>query len=179
MPEVISCPSCNRQLRVPDDLIGQQVKCPTCGSMFTALIGGASASPPPPSSAFPSSIPSRPAPRERDDYDDDDEDDYDDRPRRRRRRRSDYEPHRGATILTLGILSFFICGPIFGPMAWVMGNTDLAKMKSGEMDPEGEGITSAGRICGMIATILSIVAICVYFFVIMAMVGAGGPNIFK
>src|SRR5580765_5851955 len=36
MPIVIDCPSCERKLRVPDDLMGQKVKCPTCGTTFEA-----------------------------------------------------------------------------------------------------------------------------------------------
>jgi hypothetical protein len=36
------------------------------------------------------------------------------------------------------------------------GNEDIRKMRAGVMDPEGQGMTEAGRICGMIATILSI-----------------------
>jgi predicted Zn finger-like uncharacterized protein len=42
MPEVVTCPKCERQLRVPDELIGQRVKCPTCGTNFTATVGGSS-----------------------------------------------------------------------------------------------------------------------------------------
>src|SRR3981189_84925 len=38
MPEVVTCPQCERQLRVPDELIGQRVKCPTCGTNFTANV---------------------------------------------------------------------------------------------------------------------------------------------
>jgi predicted Zn finger-like uncharacterized protein len=36
MPEIIRCPSCERQVRVPDQLLGKLVKCPTCGTTFTA-----------------------------------------------------------------------------------------------------------------------------------------------
>jgi predicted Zn finger-like uncharacterized protein len=43
MPEVVTCPQCERQLRVPEELIGQRVKCPTCGTNFTAIINRASA----------------------------------------------------------------------------------------------------------------------------------------
>ena len=32
MSMIVNCPSCERQLRVPDELQGRQVKCPTCGS---------------------------------------------------------------------------------------------------------------------------------------------------
>jgi predicted Zn finger-like uncharacterized protein len=36
MPTMTSCPSCSKQLKVPDELIGRQVKCPACGTTFTA-----------------------------------------------------------------------------------------------------------------------------------------------
>jgi len=37
MSSLIDCPSCSRKLRVPDDLLGQKVKCPTCGDKFDAI----------------------------------------------------------------------------------------------------------------------------------------------
>jgi hypothetical protein len=36
MPEVISCPACHRNLRVPNELMDRLVKCPTCDATFTA-----------------------------------------------------------------------------------------------------------------------------------------------
>lgn len=36
MSLTISCPSCQRPLRVPENLLGQSVKCPSCGQIFTA-----------------------------------------------------------------------------------------------------------------------------------------------
>ena len=33
---IIECPSCGRKLRVPDELLGKAVKCPTCEHMFEA-----------------------------------------------------------------------------------------------------------------------------------------------
>lgn len=40
MPILSTCPSCNRQLRIPDELLNSQVKCPQCGTTFTATAGG-------------------------------------------------------------------------------------------------------------------------------------------
>jgi hypothetical protein len=60
-------------------------------------------------------------------------------------------------ILTFGILSLVICG-FLGPVAWIMGNKDLKEMRAGRMDPSGEGMTNAGRICGMIACILMLLS---------------------
>ena len=65
------------------------------------------------------------------------------------------KPHRGTLILVLGILGLVICGPL-GIAAWVMGNGDLKEMDAGALDPSGRSMTNAGRICGMIATILMI-----------------------
>lgn len=63
------------------------------------------------------------------------------------------KPHRGTLILVLGILGLVICGPL-GIAAWVMGSNDLKQIDAGAMDPSGRSVTNAGRICGMIATIL-------------------------
>src|SRR5262249_20873481 len=38
MPEFVRCPRCERQLKVPDELIGKNVKCPTCGENFPAIL---------------------------------------------------------------------------------------------------------------------------------------------
>jgi hypothetical protein len=45
-----TCPSCNRQLNVPDNLAGQQVRCPLCQAVFpvSAPAPGGAAPPPPP-----------------------------------------------------------------------------------------------------------------------------------
>jgi predicted Zn finger-like uncharacterized protein len=179
MPITVDCPSCNRKLRVPDDLQGKKVKCPTCGTTFTA---GASAAPPPveeeerPAPAPVS--PRRSAPK--DEYEEEPayrEDEDEERPRRRRSRAS-MQPHRGTLILVLGILSLVVFAPL-GIVAWVLGNNDLKEMRAGRMDPEGEGQTNAGRICGMIGTILMGVGLlcCVgYFIFIIAIIGAGGAG---
>jgi hypothetical protein len=66
-------------------------------------------------------------------------------------------PHRGRLILFLGILSFLpVCfiPAILGLIVLRMGNTDLAKMDAGRMDPAGRSLTSAGRICGIIGVFL-------------------------
>jgi formate hydrogenlyase subunit 4 len=65
-------------------------------------------------------------------------------------------PHRGGLILALGILGL-VCCFICGIIAWVMGNNDLREMAAGRMDPSGQGMTQAGRICGMISVILQII----------------------
>ncbi|HEY5910131.1 MAG TPA: DUF4190 domain-containing protein [Verrucomicrobiae bacterium] len=70
------------------------------------------------------------------------------------------KPHRGTLILVFGILGLVICAP-FGIAAWIMGNGDLKQIDAGAMDPSGRSLTNAGRICGMIATILLAVGVLV------------------
>jgi hypothetical protein len=179
MNEIVDCPGCQRKLQLPSDLLGQDVQCPTCGKLFAARAGGGHYQPPAP----PAPKPSRdwddrrhddePPPRRRRYYDDDD--DYG----RSGRRggyggyRRDLMPHRGSTVMTLGILSLVACG-LLGPVAWVMGNNDLAEMRAGRMDRDGESQTQAGRICGMITTIIMIAALAFYCLIFVMMIGAGG-----
>lgn len=63
---------------------------------------------------------------------------------------------RGGAILTLGILSLVVCG-LLGPIAWAMSTNDLAAIDRGELDPRGRGTVTAGRVCGIIGTVLMIV----------------------
>jgi hypothetical protein len=71
------------------------------------------------------------------------------------------KPHRGTLILVLGILGLVICAPL-GIAAWVMGAGDLKEMDAGTMDPSGRGATQAGKICGIIGTILLILGLIIF-----------------
>lgn len=79
------------------------------------------------------------------------------------------QPHRGTAVLVLGILGLVLCF-ILGIVAWVMGNTDLAEMDAGRMDPSGRSITQAGKICGMISVFLQIAVLVIW---LLAALGAG------
>jgi hypothetical protein len=114
----------------------------------------------------------RPLRRPRRRFEDDEDDDEDDFGGRGRRPRRDQKPHRGAAVLTLGILSLLVCA-ILGPIAWVMGSNDLREMADGRMDRSGEGITRAGRIIGIVATILWICFIAIYAVIIMILAARG------
>ena len=67
------------------------------------------------------------------------------------------KPHRGTLILVLGILGLVLCGPL-AIVAWILGAGDLKQIDAGTMDPAGRGVTQAGKICGIIGTILLIIA---------------------
>lgn len=168
MPSISRCPECQGQIQVPEEFFGRKVKCPTCGAQFTAGAGSGAAP----------MAPAAPAPRppyEEDEYDDE----YDDSPRPRRRpRRLDYEPHRASTILVLGILSLVLCTPL-GVFAWIMGNNDMQRIRGGYMDPEGEGMTQAGRICGIVGTVFMFLQCICGIFYGLALVGAGAAGGFR
>jgi hypothetical protein len=85
------------------------------------------------------------------------------------------QPHRGVLILVFGILSFVVC-PFFGVAAWVMGNTDLREIAAGRMDPSGRDLTQAGRVCGIVGTVMMLIpmVIVIIAFVGLALFGASG-----
>jgi divalent metal cation (Fe/Co/Zn/Cd) transporter len=93
---------------------------------------------------------------------DDLHDDYDDTYRGSR------EPHRGVLILVLGILSLILCG-VLGIFAWMMGKRDLALIRSGRMDKEGEALTKVGYILGIVGTILFLLQLLLFTLYIAGM----------
>jgi hypothetical protein len=166
MVEFITCPACQSRLQFPESLAGHQVQCPKCGATF-------SAAGPEPAPLIPKDLEDEAVVKRRPRYEDDYYDEYPDRDYSWWSRR--FEPHRGSTILVLGILSLVMCGPILGPIAWIMGQTDMNEIRSGRMHPDGEGLTNAGRICGMIATILSIVGLAIWGTLFFAAVLTARP----
>lgn len=95
-------------------------------------------------------------------------------------------PHRGATVLTLGIISLamnllsMVGGLAFAPCcfgtlipvglaipAWMMANSDIRAMRGGRMDPSGLSPTTSGRICAIISLALSAIGI---LFAVLAVV---------
>ena len=61
--------------------------------------------------------------------------------------------HSGVLILLLGIGGLVVF-PLLAPIAWILANRDLRQMAAGRMDPSGYSMTQAGRVLGMIVTIL-------------------------
>ena len=85
-------------------------------------------------------------------------------------------PHRGVLVLVLGILGLVMCFPC-GTVAWVLGGQDLRAMDAGEIDPTGRGMTSVGRILGIIATVLGVLGILVVVLIIfLTAIGTKVPN---
>jgi DNA-directed RNA polymerase subunit RPC12/RpoP len=64
-------------------------------------------------------------------------------------------PHRGVMILIFAILGWVAC-PVFAPIAWIMGQSDLREMRQGLMDNSGMSLTQAGVVLAMIETIFGL-----------------------
>jgi predicted Zn finger-like uncharacterized protein len=183
MASVISCPSCQKQLKVKDELIGRTVKCPGCQETFTAQVAAA----PGPAGEEIVEKPRKQMALPPEEEDEDEaarrpvrrraaDDEGDDRPSRRRRGRP-MEPHRGIVVLLLGIGGLVVCAPL-SIVAWIMGNKDLKEIDEGRMDPEGRSMTQIGKILGIIGTVLlvvSVVATCGIVGVLMVL-GASAPH---
>jgi len=63
---------------------------------------------------------------------------------------------QATTVLVLGILSLVLC-QFLGPIAWVMGNKEIAEIDAGQRPPENRSTAQTGRILGIISTVLLIV----------------------
>ncbi|MGZ5435100.1 MAG: DUF4190 domain-containing protein [Pyrinomonadaceae bacterium] len=77
-------------------------------------------------------------------------------------------PHRGSSVLVYGILGLVLC-QLLGIAAWRMGTDDLREMDLGQMDPSGRDLTNAGRILGIVATIILIFQLAIMLIVFAAM----------
>jgi hypothetical protein len=178
MANVVVCPTCSRKLRLPDHLLGKEVRCPGCKNIFTTQAESALRST-----------------RDEDEEDDELEDlrEETERPSRRQRSlRTDAQPHRGGLLLTLGIVSLAtgilavpaefglglctLCCPLgafamigagvlmliglgCGIPAVILGQRDLRMMGEGTRDPRGRGTTLGGLICAIIGLILNLLSI--------------------
>jgi hypothetical protein len=160
MQDFTHCPSCRRLVRVPHSLLGFDVRCPLCGATFLGDV-------PPPVSPRRGARPAAALAEAEETRDVD------------HLELSTPKPHRGAAILTMGLLSLVgvvlgvVPGIVLGAMAYWMGSDDLWQMRCGVMDGEGESMTNAGRTCGMVAMMLGLLGIILCsLFVWTAMVKA-------
>ena len=175
MPIEFNCSSCSTTLRVPDEHLGKQARCPKCQTLnLVQPSTGIPASPqsdseslgaapqPVKPSANPYAVGQRSV-----------------LPPGSMAGHAYQTAHRGGVVLTLGILSL-ACNVMLIPgiLAWILGHADLKQMNAGKMDPEGRGLTQAGMVLGIIGTLMAGLALLFYFgmivFVIFA--GAAGAN---
>jgi hypothetical protein len=186
---IVNCPDCGAPVSVPDSLLGRQVKCQRCEAIFIVERQAKEAprapapAPPAPPKRLPDFSPAELEPRLPRGYADHDEETRGRTapPLRRRPRRDEpYEefedeppvsfdylhpaPHRGSTVLTLGVFSILSCclppvGIGLGLGAIRLAMFDLTEIDSGRMDPSGRGQTQTGQVCGYLGCALSLFAL--------------------
>ncbi len=80
-------------------------------------------------------------------------------------------PNRADSILVLGILSLFMCGPV-GIIAWIMANSDLREIRAGRMSAEKVGNVRVGRALGIAGAAF----FAAWVILMVVLVGRGAPN---
>jgi predicted Zn finger-like uncharacterized protein len=166
MPVNISCPNCGKSLALQEAHMGKKVRCPGCQQVFTAN--------PPEENIQPAeemeAVQERPSRTGRPRAPEPEEEEEAARPRRRRAADEDEDveggeervgaPHRGGTVLTMGILAlvFALCCPlicwIVGGIGLSMASTDLGKMARRQMDRTGQGMTNTAKILCIVGLII-------------------------
>jgi uncharacterized membrane protein YjgN (DUF898 family) len=68
------------------------------------------------------------------------------------------EHRQATTVLILGILGLVLCG-LIAPFAWAMGNRVVREIDASGGQVGGRTTANAGRICGMIGTIILIAVV--------------------
>ena len=67
------------------------------------------------------------------------------------------------TSLVLGIIGIVCCG-LAAPFAWYFGNQELQAILAGTSPAAGEGLAKAGKILGIIGTVLLLLTLLWFFF---------------
>ena len=73
-------------------------------------------------------------------------------------------------VLILGILGLVACG-VVAPFAWVMGNRVVREIDASQGRMGGRGAAQAGRICGIIGSVLLVLGVLMFLFMIVVLVG--------
>lgn len=80
------------------------------------------------------------------------------------------EASQSTVILVLGILGLVVC-QVLSPIAWYLGNQEVTAIDTGRRDPAGRSTANAGRILGIIGTVLLILGVgALIFFLVVALI---------
>jgi phage FluMu protein Com len=182
----LACSECDKKLKVADTAAGKKIRCPVCKAIVAVPEAEDFVEPDEDEdtavSEKPTKKPSkstskshRPPSRKRrdeddDDFEDEEEEEEERRPKKKKKkkrrqfddRRGGDVPHRGITILIMGLASIlFGCFPIaawyLGYRAMSMANEDLDDMERGRVDRSGKGLVLTGKVCGIIGCVLGVI----------------------
>ena len=149
MPIEITCSNCQAILRVADEHAGKSARCPQCSTVMPIPL-----TPLPPENAWQETPTQYQSPQAQS-HAAEDSNPY---ASPRAGSTTSLVAHRGFLILILGIASIPCCG-LIGIPAIIMANEDLRKIDAGIMNPEGRGLTTAGKILGIIGLIVLAIGI--------------------
>jgi len=127
MSPIVQCPSCGSQYQAEDDQLDTQLQCSTCNSTFTAVVPDVSGAPAPIAYA-----------------------------------QTQGGNGRAIASLVLGIVSIPTCflygivSLICGILAVVFGVSVKKAIQRGETPESARGLAKAGRICGWVGILLSL-----------------------
>lgn len=79
----------------------------------------------------------------------------------------------GVLILILGILGLIGFGCFTGLPAWIMGNSALRDIDAGVADPSERGLVVAGKILGIISTVLALLGTLIVVLAFAGLIGLG------
>lgn len=82
----------------------------------------------------------------------------------------DQKPEGATTVFVLGLIGLLCC-QILGIVAWILGNNYLKRCR--QMNVQPEGLAVAGRILGIMATVLWILWI-IGLVIFLAVAGVAG-----
>ncbi|MCX7924699.1 MAG: hypothetical protein N2554_02685 [Fimbriimonadales bacterium] len=78
------------------------------------------------------------------------------------------------TLLSAGV--FWGCLPIpliCGILAWILGKNAISQVDAGLGNPSDRGMATAGYVMGLIAVVLSVIALCCWGGVMLGIIGIG------
>ena len=81
--------------------------------------------------------------------------------------------HQAVTVLILGILGLVLC-QLISPFAWVMGNRVVGEIDASGGQLGGRSTANAGRICGIVGTVLC--GLGLLFGVVVVIVAVAGVS---
>lgn len=76
------------------------------------------------------------------------------------------ETSQAVLALVLGIVSLILC-QILAPFAWSIGNSELRAIDAGRRPPDNRSLANAGRILGIIGTVLLGLGIVLFLLIIV------------
>ena len=81
---------------------------------------------------------------------------------------------RTVVVLVLGILSLVLglscygLGLLLGPVAWALGQAAISEIDAAPQEYRNRGLVNAGRICGIVATGLLVLAVVIVVIAVIA-----------